>query len=1477
MKKKIFTLLMLTGFAFSALAQSNFEIVNGVPVDRSKFPDYDPVGTPDWSLMENGLARKGMKEATELPDHWNNAETKYFPPVFNQAGGSCGPSSRIGYMLTHELNAYRGTDASLAENRLPPNFVYPFSYNGSSKDQLAIATGVPSMKVYGGFPYSSIYGFCEADQSYGGWMQGYEKWHHAMYNRLASTSNFPVSVGSEEGRQAVKRWLYNHNGDESFKTGGIVGLGCAANGMGQGTISSTAANRAAGVNGMKYLTNFGPGVDHAITLVGWDDRIEFDLDNNGTYGESNNSLGQNETGAWIIVNSWGGWANGGFIYVPYPLATPVSEEVTANGKKAYKAKGGYWTPEIYKIRKDYVPKRTIKAKLSYTQRSAISLSAGISTDLTALKPEKTVTFHHFNYQGDADKVEGDAMMPMLGQWADGQKHYEPMEMGYDLTDLSAGFDQSRPLKYFFIITSKSNAQGAGGIHAASIMDYTINEEGVETPFKIELDSVTIQNGGKQTIISVIVNGEGIKVPVNLSLNGSKLIWEAPAGSARQPEKYEVYCNNVLVGTATACEFNIASANAGDRYTVKAVYNIDGRTFTSDASASVSVPNESLNVVDSIVGEFENGGLIIPDIFSQNLSQATIEFRIKPSSLANWNQQIGPNWGSFLIHSTSAGAFVYGWDTGSNRNEVANVLRAGSWTHCAVVVDGSTMTLYVNGQQKGTFNGSGSGLGGFGDLEFGSHLGANNGLFGQIDEIRIWGEARARGQVSRAYNYPLFNPTQYGKLLAYYKMDTIVEDGVTKFRDCVGGHHAAMQGTASSKKVSATGLRASVSLAASIINPGTITVGEAVTLTDQSTPDVVRREWQVDGKTYTSASPVVVFSEPGEKEVKLTVFNPDGASAEATRTLTVEAGETATADFELSTEAVSGSDRISFLSQNRAIGCSYLWEMPGAEVETATTANASAKYNAVGTYTVKLTVTTPAGQQLSSSKQFEVLPASPVANFEIPTNIVMVGDTVRLRDNSSYAPTSAKWIFTSKQAQLSSFGLFTNVVPKSAGTYSLKYKVANEYGYDEIEAARALVVCNADSKQGLNFGGDNQKLTATTAPTGITTAWTIDFWFRPSDVVDASTLGLNSGANGFVLRTGDDGALNFTLGSETATSPSGFILAGDWHHYAVSFNNGTLRFLRDGDQLGSATIQQTDFSSVWNGLQIGGSEHPTKGMMDEFRLFSKQVTTSAIRRYAVAPVTDVVSTTDRPYLQIYYDFNQDSGNAADNSGNGNTGVRSGFGPDGDAWQDSKGVFALNFSGSSAAFTPLGSRINTRSGYTVIGCSDEETSSENAQASKALDYSESTFWHSMYSTATSYPHSITIQRTDNTDIESIMLYYSRAQNYRAASLLVEQSADGENWKTCEDDLALANEERPGVVLLKPITESYIRLTFKTGYGSYLALNEIYFYGGLIAAGIDDGSILINRQPTEGAYDLQGRRVAKTVKGGIYIVDGKKIFVK
>ena len=97
-----------------------------VDVDRTKYPDYSEKFNPDWSLMPQTQEAKAPaygRTSGQRPDHVNNAETKHFPPVFNQAGGSCGSASRICYMFSYELAAYRDLDGSIPANYYPSHFV----------------------------------------------------------------------------------------------------------------------------------------------------------------------------------------------------------------------------------------------------------------------------------------------------------------------------------------------------------------------------------------------------------------------------------------------------------------------------------------------------------------------------------------------------------------------------------------------------------------------------------------------------------------------------------------------------------------------------------------------------------------------------------------------------------------------------------------------------------------------------------------------------------------------------------------------------------------------------------------------------------------------------------------------------------------------------------------------------------------------------------------------------------------------------------------------------------------------------------------------------------------------------------------------------------------------------------------------------------------------------------------------------------
>ena len=129
--------------------------------------------------------------ATRRPDHVNNALTPFFPPVFNQDGGSCGSASRISYMFAYELNAFRGDDASRPEHIYPSHFTWLLTNSHSGKEGMARANGVPNSVVYGGSTYSKLFGNQDCSAPDFGWMQGYDKWYAAMFNRISHNSFSP--------------------------------------------------------------------------------------------------------------------------------------------------------------------------------------------------------------------------------------------------------------------------------------------------------------------------------------------------------------------------------------------------------------------------------------------------------------------------------------------------------------------------------------------------------------------------------------------------------------------------------------------------------------------------------------------------------------------------------------------------------------------------------------------------------------------------------------------------------------------------------------------------------------------------------------------------------------------------------------------------------------------------------------------------------------------------------------------------------------------------------------------------------------------------------------------------------------------------------------------------------------------------------------------------------------------------------------
>ncbi len=183
----------------------------------------------------------------------------------------------------------------------------------------------------------------------------------------------------------------------------------------------------------------------------------------------------------------------------------------------------------------------------------------------------------------------------------------------------------------------------------------------------------------------------------------------------------------------------------------------------------------------------HGYLRVPDSAELNPTSAlTIEAWVAVTNVnpnpGQCDSIAGKNWTQSWwigICGTTLRSFVR--SGGINRD--AGSLPAGSWTHVAVVFDGSHRLHYINGELAGSWAESSPLTPNGEEVRIGSDVQFPHTPQGAIDEVRLWNVARTQAQIRANLNKRINTP-QPG-LVAVWALD-----GVT---DPVGGHNGTLQG------------------------------------------------------------------------------------------------------------------------------------------------------------------------------------------------------------------------------------------------------------------------------------------------------------------------------------------------------------------------------------------------------------------------------------------------------------------------------------------------------------------------------------------------------------------------------------------------------------------------------------------------------------------------------------------------------------
>jgi len=907
-------------------------------------------------------------------------------------------------------------------------------------------------------------------------------------------------------------------------------------------------------------------------------------------------------------------------------------------------------------------------------------------------------------------------------------------------------------------------------------------------------------------------------PRNLTFAGGKLSWEAPAGSRYEPISYNIYLDGELL-TYQAADKRTAEVEAEGSYSVSAVYHIGDYDVESKRSAAIASDIEPSATRENVIASLAPGTkLLIPELIERSTEDFTIEFWLWANETAtndSYGFRIKADTTTFFFKFTKGNYIELGQDGGSY-TRINSVFKTGAFQHIAIVGTGLYTRLYINGVQKCNWSNSYShyGIKGPARIVFGETEGTSTNYKkvydapwnAYIDEIRVWNRALTTKEVQSSFNKEIANPTLYDDLLHYYPMNTrgtgTAEDPLYLI-DCCGNSDAEV--------INATGFQQESFSIGNEKNPlGTDTyadftcaksvlVGKPLAITDASALNTALRQWNCTGTAQSTikgtVSPIVVFNQTGQQTITLQTTSLYGEVAEKTATVEVMPATLSAVDFTLPAEEVRAGEHVTFVNTSTPIeAASYEWEIEGAENPIVKSVNAAATFNNCGTYKVTLTAMNTEGNT-SVSKQIRVVAVAPQAAFTIANNIVVKGDAIQLFDASKFGPTQWQWDLSSNLDVFRYNGQNKSVTIDEPGIYDVSLKVSNEMGSNQLLRKKAVVVCNADGQTGLHFDGtDDLVQAASPFGTSETRIFTIDWWMYPGRTTDNS-FHIGDKASTLQLCVRPSGEISVEISGKSGLSPAGTVIYDEWHHYAVTFRAGTLTFYRDGVKLGTARVGAS--VPVMEQFAIGGTTQPFNGIIDELRVWSIAQTEKNIITLANEPIQEPAANET---LLLYYDFNQSGGDVIDRSSHGLTGQRKNFGPDGDAWENSLGIFCLNPRGNATdvtatylknykhPFKTAGGTVNPANSSRYLKLLMNNTTSPWQQLNTVKNGDILTEWH----VDTEKNNYLTLEDTYSgfeSDIKDLMIFQTVELPAGQYTFTADRDGDDSSWNWLPDGTYIA----------------------------------------------------------------------------------------
>ena len=377
----------------------------------------------------------------------DNSALDAFPPIRNQGSLNSCVAFAIGYyQLTYELareNGINTKDDSDNTNKISPTFIYNQTNDGgnygtytSDVQNLLLQNGACS---WDSFPYSDS----TSTSNLRRWPTDSNTWREAISNRIAKTEAI-YDVEKREGANKVKTLLANGN---------ILGIAVWIDSWEYETVGddTSTANDDAFVGESIAAWNNGNRESHAMTIVGYNDHIWVDINENGV-------VDKGERGAWKIANSWGSsWKNDGYCWYAYDAMGDVSlvEGVGEQSGRKHGWQGIKATWLLVKPQED-TPKVLAKITFNSADRGQIDIRLG-----TGNVVDVDDTFHWYPETFSGSMRAGNCAL-------DGGDPAVDMTFYFDFTDLMP--ELGTPTRFFLTTVDEDNSSAPTLVKEFTLVD-----------------------------------------------------------------------------------------------------------------------------------------------------------------------------------------------------------------------------------------------------------------------------------------------------------------------------------------------------------------------------------------------------------------------------------------------------------------------------------------------------------------------------------------------------------------------------------------------------------------------------------------------------------------------------------------------------------------------------------------------------------------------------------------------------------------------------------------------------------------------------------------------------------------------------------------------------------------------------------------------------------------------------------------------